>query len=259
MRRDNKTRDVTRTPNWTQNERVDLGDSSERVQFNEGKQGRRSRSRQVSYSASTNALSAVSLLLLIGLIATVFFAFYNADRTDGKFQYFSPSEYLTKIGSQEIIVPAGDYFVDVVLKNPSGLVGGYYKGYVNLYGEMFESINQLGWYQELNDGQFEFDILGERVVSYFVTNSDGVRQRFITITQDHSVTINEMPQLTLILDAWSNVKDFPSFGSALAGTCQFVVDYLDYQANLLQNLLPWNSVVEGESNYLEGLWERGQS
>lgn len=258
MSRDNKTRDLTPSPNWTQNERVNLFDSSEQIRFKKGYQLRKGRSRDVHYSASTNAWGFVSLLLLIGLIATMFFAYYNSSRTDGKFQYFSPSEYLSKLGSQQVVIPAGEYEVTSILEGWNGAIADLWRGHVDLYGMLFISTNRLTASQ-VPFRQFTFDIFGHTVESYFGTNEDGVQVRYITLPEDIETTVNEMPQLTIVMDAWQNVSDFGSFGTALAGTASFVVEYYQYQKNLFQNLLPWNSVVEDETGYLESLWERGQS
>lgn len=255
MRRNNKTRDVTRSPDWVYStDRVNLGDAPERIRWKDSKQSsyRKSGNR---YSASTNVWGLVSIVFLIGLIASVFFAYFNSMRTDGKFQYFSPSTYLENFSAEEIVINPGTYRVNLIEEGYDVLYGTRYRGVVVLSTYTYRSTNTItslgGIGQELY-----FDIGGKQYTS--IRNFDD-QEFYLTIESTIIYNLNDFPRLEPILEYWEDVSDFDSLGVALSQTASFVGKFLTYQAHLIESLLPWNSVEVGESDYLEELWERGQS
>lgn len=208
-------------------------------------------------SARTTVMGAVSLLLVIGLIASVFFAYENSTRVEGEpFQYFSPARFLENISTQTIEVDASSYRLAYVYhRNWLIPALSIYEARVYIGKNVFSSSNRI-LQSKLNDNSvpFYFFIDGVQYTSYsnYVSNDDGTVSpevdlngdlvRYVTLPA-MIITWNEMPDFTDVTNAWSGLSENGTVWSALSTTGKFVGQWLRYQGNMLQTLLPWNSVV----------------
>ena len=247
MARKNKSTSVERSTGVsTQGEKVHLG---ERVDIGKGKTNKRKGPRDY-VSGSTSAYNLLGLILIIGLIATVFFAYYNSTSDSETFQYFSPSVYVDNISRKSVSIPGGTYELKYDVSPSVLAMRSTLKAYFVVDGVKVESWNEtsFGLFDSLEKEVFEFRFKGDRYYSV-----DGS----ITIP-DIVVSWNDMPSSDIVVESWKNVDGVNSFLDAVAETVFFVGDYLEYQLNLIQNILPWNSVVEGERDYLSDLWKEAE-
>ena len=200
-------------------------------------------SHGVSVGASTNAWGVVSLILIIGLIATVFFAYYNSTRKDGVVQYFSPSRYLTNISSTEFVLPGGTYYVQTREASLLTAVFLRIEGYIEVDGRIYESENTLGWWDfESGSKSFEFNING--VVYYSYVNSGGYKVVDLPTT---TVTVGDFPDFSRVAEKFVNVDSVPAFFEAFDSLPRYLDDFFVYQANFLKSFLPWNSVSSNQN------------
>lgn len=200
--------------------------------------------------SKTLVASAVSILILIGLIATVFLAYDNSQRADGEpFVYFSPANWLERISDTEITVPATVYKVDIKRENNATPLFWRYYGVVDVGGVEFRSTDSMTEV-DLSDPnkQFFFYIDGVVYQSY-----RGVEyQSFYLSLPQMTVDVLEMPDIGNVIDLWSNVAIIEdddtdvSLLVCLRETGRFIGDYLLYQANLFERLMPWNAVKNSD-------------
>ena len=230
-------------------------------------------SHGVSVGASTNVWGVVSLIFIIGLIATVFFAHYNSTRKDGVVQYFSPSKFLNNISYDVINLPEGDYILSF-----DPLVGGFFYtvyGWVEIGGMKFESSNFISvpfhveifngynvhlWDETLGYGDISFEIEIDGVLYY--ASYDSALENYVLKFPGTSIKLNEMPQIADLALTWGEVEGWNTFWTAVSDTGDFVRDMIRYNTNLLKQILPWNFVVDSESSdvpNLPQLWAEAES
>lgn len=197
----------------------------------------------------------VSLILSIGLIASMFFVFQNMGRSVGKpFTYFSPSVFLNNISSPEIVVSEGSYTVEIVLEKVFPSWNNRYWGYITVDGKRYKSTTPIFSHDiDKEEYQFYFDLGGDLYGSHFEypqgPTIDGDPLPAIRVVDLPSMSFqwNNPPDLNEVLNSWEDVKEDGSFFDALSATAGFGLDIFRYQVNLLSALLPWNSSVSSDS------------
>lgn len=203
----------------------------------------------------------VSLILVIGLLASVFISVQNNGRLKGEpFVYFSPSVYLNGISSDDVIVPAGDYTVRLERSYVPFLDDFFepsYNGYLDVGSKTYKSKHRVGEYS-LHEGtaEFEFEIDGRIYTSYSVP-LQGPTLPGETLGYLYEVTLpafvykwNVQPDFSVVIRSWKDISSdgfYDSLANSLKITFSFVSDFFVYQANLLVALLPWNSVQSSDS------------
>lgn len=224
-------------------------------------------------SASTNVWSIVSILLVIAMIGTVFIAYSNVSGSGDRVYFFSPSAYLNGL-SDSFYVPSG-YYQLYYLSDRAGVSPAVesWSAYIDVDGRRYYSNeNNVAYSQLFNPSfQFSFDIAGSTLYSRgifdYLNNDD-----FSGVSLDHSVIgdprliyidepvmlSNAMPNIKVVGDAWGNVNGLNDIFNAFRITGEFVTDSVRYETQLIQSLLPWNSVVEGDRDYLPDLWEAAE-
>lgn len=206
----------------------------------------------VKIGASTSVWGMVGLLFVIGLIATVFFAYQNS--TNEQKYYFSPSSFLQNISDTTVYIP-GDtyqlhYQVEKFLFVPVStrayvLVDGvrYYSNNVSRFGVMV--------------GSYEFTINGQNYFARTV-NENGISYEVVDLPGMY-VDLTKFPDISMVVDAFSEVDSATAFFEAFSSVPIFLRDFVTFQANFLQNMLPWNHVEAiDDSVDLPALWEEAE-
>lgn len=191
----------------------------------------------------------VSLILVIGLLASMFFVVQNMGRPVGEpFTYFSPSVFLNNISSPEIAVSEGSYTVEIVLEKVFPSWNNRYWGYITVEGKRYKSTTAIFAHDiDKEEYQFYFDLGGDLYGSHFEypqgPTIDGEPLPAIRVVDlpEMSFQWNNPPDFNEVLDSWENVSEEGTFFDALSTTAGFGLDFFRYQVNLLTALLPWNS------------------
>ena len=223
--------------------------------------GSRARSRRVPGFSGTVG-QFVSLLLVVVLIGTLFFAVDNA-RTpeEDAFYYVSPSKFLE--GFTEVTYVEGDTYVVNMIKVSDqsvlfpALSSLYYRGWIDVNGRRYDSDNALSATSLESGEQFEFIIDGTTYFSHTIEfqgprpefGQPGWEGRAVTLPGTY-VNWLVQPDWNAVLYAWRGVDNFSTFGNALSTTAGFIGDWFTYQGNLLSAVLPWNSVAQGSRDHL---------
>ena len=214
------------------------------------KQASNGRGNRSYFGTKTAVMSAVSILIMFGLIASVFLAYDNSQRADGEpFVYFSPATWLERISDTKITVPAAEYEVEIKRENNATPLFWRYYGVVNIGGVEFRSTDSMGELDLADSNkQFFFYIDGVVYQSY-----RGITvQSFYLSLPELTVDVLEMPDIGNIIDLWSNVAIIEdddndvSLLVCLRETGRFIGDFLMYQANLFERLLPWNAIKNSD-------------
>lgn len=193
----------------------------------------------------------VSLILAIGLLASMFFVVQNKGRSEGEpFVYFSPSVFLDNISSDGFVIPAETYNVELEYEKKWYQFDGKYWGYIQVGDRRIKSGTFINEFNINNaDQSFFFVINGERYNSIQVEIQGptidgeplGIARK--VVLPEITVEWGSMPELGDLVDHWEGIDSIGSLGNALGETAYFVHDWLKYQSNLLLALLPWNSAV----------------
>lgn len=212
------------------------------------------------YFAKTLVASAVSILILIGLIATVFFAYDNSQRADGEpFVYFSPARFLENLSSDVVYIQADTYEVEYYYRWNILPFRSNYVGYIQVGNRRIKSENYI-FKQVINDQNLVFSFYIDGVLyttdQYMLSEPlfDGdVEVGRKIVLPEITYTWNEMPDFGEVADIWSRVGEDESFFDALSKTGIYITNFLEYQGNLLSALLPWNSSVSSSETPSDGV------
>lgn len=193
----------------------------------------------------------VSLILAIGLLASMFFVVQNKGRSEGDpFVYFSPFVFLDNISSDGFVIPAETYNVELEYEKKWYQFDGKYWGYIQVGDRRIKSGTFINEFNIDNaDQSFFFVINGERYNSIQVEIQGptidgeplGIARE--VVLPEITVEWGSMPELGDLVDHWEGIDSIGALGNALGETAYFVHDWLKYQSNLLLALLPWNSAV----------------
>ena len=198
--------------------------------------------------ATTTVMGLISLLLMIGLLASVFFAYDNSNLENGEsFVFFSPSKYLRTLSQQDIYIKGDSYEVRIEYEKKWYQIDGKYWGYLDIGDISIKSITFVNEFAINNpDVTFKFYVNGEHYNSVsYALQGPGLEVEYIRYVHlpDTILTIGKMPDFEKVTDTWGAVGSTENVFTALGTTAQFVSDYTRYIANILKVTLPWNSVV----------------
>lgn len=257
MARKNKSTSVERSTGVsTQGEKVHLG---ERVDIGKGKTNKRKGPRDY-VSGSTSAYNLLGLILIIGLIATVFFAYYNSTSDSETFQYFSPKVFLENFSDDTILIAEGNYIVDFPVEwGIDDLFTSSVRGYVDVDGRKIGSINTLSLVESFSHSDLYFRINGEYYTAIWQYVDDLGGNAYVLSLPTLYITIDSMPDIQYVIDSWSSVSADNVF-DVIQETFVYVGDYMAYIGNTILNFLPWNSVatVQDDDPNLEQLWREAE-
>lgn len=234
-------------------ENANNGVSSEKKALNYQKKGSRSYRPTPQFGGTVFGL--VSIILVIGILASMFFVVQNIGRPIGKpFTYFSPSVFLNNISSPEIVVSEGSYTVETVLQEVFPSWNNRFWGYITVNGRRYKSTTAIYVHDiDKEEYQFYFDLGGDLYGSHFEypqgPTIGGEPLPAIRVVDLPSKVFqwNNPPDLNEVLNSWEEVAEEGSLFDALSATAGFGLDFFRYQANLLSALLPWNSSVSSDS------------
>lgn len=214
-----------------------------------------------SVSAKTNAFGLVSIILIIGMIATMFFAVSYSGSTD--FKYFSPMTYLSGLSSNDNIISDAWYVVEFedlgVPGKPNWQENMFnVRPYVVIENQIFYA-NDIPLEFVLRGVPIVFDIYGENYTSEYI---NGVH--FLHL-YNVLIGIGEMPDIKVVSDAWievsktdldddMNPRVFKRLLNALSVTGGYLRDSVVYEYRVITRILPWNSVQNGNREWLDNIW-----
>lgn len=203
----------------------------------------------------TNALSLVSLILMIALIATIVIAAPHRDNKE-QFNFFSPSKFLESIATTTVTIPAGDYYCGYELKGSIGIYQKLYATIANYDGKTYLSDNYYSYPLAYGPGvgNFTFTIDGVQYETEWVRMADvgfddpwdriGFKPR-LNFTEPVTIDLMEYPDFTKVTKAWEEA-DLLTWPNAIATTGKFLTEFMTYQKNLFTAVLPWNTVASSE-------------
>lgn len=208
---------------------------------------------------STSVMSAVSLLLVIGLIATVFFAYENSTRAEGEaFQYFSPAKYLERMSNYSYSV-YGQYVPVEYRLNGRIALSPAYIGVITIKAERYVSDgvkevipielfseNRLTRYGMDRGGQFKFRLGGVTFNSYDMVDPNTEISYREVLVPNIEYDLLTPPDFDTVAKSFSEVDDAGSFFTSVGELGKFVFDWLGYQFEVISNLLPWNTIVSSD-------------
>ena len=212
---------------------------------------------------------AVSILLVVALIGTVFVAYSNS--TIEKFEdksYFSPSHYLSGLSSTQ----SGRYIerkaYEIEIYPAGSLVGTVmYRASVTMrlitpiddetsFAEPYtiQSENRLSLYQIQRGSRFVFEINGVEFEHFYLVNSEtGAEIPAAEPPLIGTIDTNEywpnVPYIPIqpsrpgqFHDLWKDVDGLTDFFNAIGPSASLIWNDVVYATYVIENLLPWNSV-----------------
>lgn len=209
--------------------------------------------KSASIGVRTNVLFLVSLILILGLMATVFISYWQSDiESLENFAYFSPAKYLNNISETTIPIPAGNYIVQEkkALWGFGTISPLVVRGYIDINGFVFESENLNNPLLADYGSSYTF-VIGDKTYKSelsVIENEHGLVEvvNIVKLTESSFVSIGDPPDVRSLVDVWKDVN-IVSFFSAVGYSVNFAVSYLDYVGNMSYKLMPWNS-IENSSN-----------
>lgn len=206
-------------------------------------------------SAKTNALGLVSIILIIGMIATMFFAVSYSGKQ--QFMYFSPSAYLEGL-SDDTYYAINEWY-KVEFKYHLFRLSPYYQPYVVINGQVIYS--DYKYIPAYDNYVFPFVIDGityySEAVGITVNSSSPFEHTYLHLT-DARIGVSGMPDFQVVGDAWSRVKNDKDIIGALSTTGRFIVDSLRYELSIMFKILPWNYVEKGDRSWIDNEWEKAE-
>lgn len=234
-------------PNPTQNEQ----NSTDNKKKNRG-------THRASVSAQTNALGLVSIILIIGMIATIFFAVSYSGKQ--QFKYFSPRKYLSNFSSTEVDMPASWHQLLFLEEKPfGGLFSTYVRAYFEYNGIYYHSKNRyLAGTSNVYDKVYEFEIGGTKYYSELVQvgeyNGEALYANLIHLPAI-SYNLFEVPDISVVGSAWQQVEGFDgTLVNAFVTTGKFLVGAISFEVRIIDRVIPWNSVEDGNREWLDNVW-----
>ena len=206
-------------------------------------------------SARTNVWGIVSILLLIGLIATVFIAYNNSHDDSAEKYFFSPSSFLQGISNPVVVIEPGDYVLHYQSEK-FAFIPYATRAFVLIDGVRIYSNNMSRF--GVMVGSYEFTINGKNYYAQ-TTTQNGIQYEVITL-EGAVVEVLTFPDINNVVKSFQGVTDVDSFFDAFSSISVFCRDYLTFQANFLNNMLPWNHVVstsEYDVNFHD-LWSEAE-
>lgn len=208
--------------------------------------------------AKSVIISFVSIIALIGLVATLFAAYNNSLNThQDSFERFSIQSYADGFTLQSTI-SSGTYKCRILHKNLRTI--SYAQIYID--GRWESSINEVNDLITHRSSRVYSFSIGDRV---FNTNynpievGDDGEMGWWFVTLPAMVITVDQPDISVVGEAWANVDGLnKSIGNAFSVTGQFIVDSLQFQGRVFLAVLPWNGVTEGSRSYVDSLWIEAQ-
>lgn len=204
--------------------------------------------------AKTIIFSFVSIIALIGLVATLFAAYNNSLQPENDtFDHFSVQTYVDGFVLDEV-VDGGSYRCRIMHTNFR--TTSYAQIYIN--GRWRNSENKVNdLITHRSDRVYKFD-LGGKVFSttydWSEVGDDGENGWWYLVIPTVTLTV-EQPQITVVGEAWANVDGLnKTLGNAFSVTGQFIIDSVRFQSEVFNAVLPWNGMAQGSRSYIASLW-----